>query len=141
MFYNHKNITLEALNLRLKNTLASTLGMEVVEFGLEHLVMKMPVDHRTIQPMGVLNGGASLALAETVGSLAANLTLDETKVCMGLDINANHIKSASTGFVLGKAVPLHIGSRTQVWEIKISDQQHHLICIARLTLFVIDKPN
>ncbi len=139
MFYNHKNITLEALNSRLKNTLASNLGMEVVELGHEYLIIKMPVDNRTIQPMGVLNGGASLALAETAGSLAANLMVEADKICMGLDINANHIKSAKSGFVFGKAVPLHIGRRTHVWEIKITDNHDQLICIARLTLVILDK--
>jgi 1,4-dihydroxy-2-naphthoyl-CoA hydrolase len=140
MFYNHKNITLEALNKRLQNTLASHLGMEVTEFGDHYLIMKMPVDHRTIQPMGVLNGGASLALAETVGSLAANISISDEKACVGLDINGNHIKSVRSGFVFGKAIPLHLGSRTHVWEIKITDASDNLICISRLTVAVIDRP-
>ena len=140
MFYNYKNITLDALNMRLENTLASHLGMEVTEFGDHYLIMKMPVDKRTIQPLGLLNGGASMALAETVGSLAANITVSDDKACVGLDINGNHIKSAREGYVYGKAVPLHIGNRTHVWEIKITDESENLICIARLTVAVIEGP-
>ena len=140
MFYNYKNITLDALNMRLENTLASHLGMEVTEFGDHYLIMKMPVDKRTIQPLGLLNGGASMALAETVGSLAANITVSDDKACVGLDINGNHIKSAREGYVYGKAVPLHIGNRTHVWEIKITDESENLICIARLTVAVIERP-
>ena len=140
MFYNYKNITLDALNKRLENTLASHLGMEVTEFGDHYLIMKMPVDKRTIQPLGLLNGGASMALAETVGSLAANITVSDDKACVGLDINGNHIKSAREGYVYGKAVPLHIGNRTHVWEIKITDESENLICIARLTVAVIERP-
>ena len=140
MFYNHKNITLESLNKRLENTLATHLGMEVTEFGDHYLIMKMPVDERTIQPLGLLNGGASMALAETVGSLAANITMPDDKACVGLDINGNHIRSARSGYVYSKAVPLHIGNRTHVWEIKITDETENLICIARLTVAVIDRP-
>ena len=140
MFYNYKNITLDALNKRLENTLATHLAMEVTEFGDHYLIMKMPVDKRTIQPLGLLNGGASMALAETVGSLAANITVSDDKACVGLDINGNHIKSAREGYVYGKAVPLHIGNRTHVWEIKITDESENLICIARLTVAVIERP-
>jgi len=140
MFYNYKNITLEALNKRLENTLATHLGMEVTEFGEDYLVMKMPVDSRTIQPLGLLNGGASMALAETVGSLAANLSVSDDMACVGLDINGNHIKSAKSGYVHGKAMALHIGGRTHVWEIRIVDDNQHLICISRLTVAVINRP-
>ena len=106
MFYNYKNITLDGLNKRLENTLASHLGMEVTEFGDHYLIMKMPVDERTIQPLGLLNGGASMALAEIVGSLAANITVSDDKACVGLDINGNHIRSIKEGFVFGKALPM-----------------------------------
>ncbi|MFM9944223.1 MAG: PaaI family thioesterase [Bacteroidia bacterium] len=140
MFYNYKNITLDALNKRLQNTLATHLGMEVTELGNHYLIMKMPVDERTIQPLGLLNGGASMALAETVGSLAANISVNDNLACVGLDINGNHIKSARSGYVYGKAVPLHLGNRTHVWEIKITDDDENLICIARLTVAVIDRP-
>jgi len=99
----------------------------------------MPVDHRTTQPLGVVNGGAFCALAETVGSMAANLCIDRSKyVALGLDINANHIRSANKGWVYGKAVPLHLGKSTQVWEIKITDDHEKLCCISRLTMSVIE---
>lgn len=139
MFYNHKNITLESLNKQLENTLASHLGMEVTEFGNHYLIIKMPVDNRTMQSMGILNGGASMALAEIAGSLASNITVSEDKACAGLDINGNHIKSIAKGFVYAKAVPLHIGNRTHVWEIKITDDNGNLVCIARLTAAIIDR--
>ncbi len=140
MFYNSKNITLESLNKRIENTLGSHLGMEVTEIGDHYLIMKMPVDHRTIQPMGYINGGASMALAEVAGSLAASLSVSDDKACAGLDINGNHIKSVKSGYVYGKAVPLHLGNNTHVWEIKITDENQNLICIARLTIAVIDLP-
>jgi 1,4-dihydroxy-2-naphthoyl-CoA hydrolase len=140
MFINYKNITLEALNMRLQNTLATHLGMEVVNFGEDFLIMKMPVDERTIQPLGLLNGGASMALAETVGSLAANLSVHDDLACVGLDINGNHIKSVNKGFVFGRAQALHIGNRTHVWEIRINDDNENLICICRLTVAVINRP-
>lgn len=139
MFSNHKDITLESLNQILNNTLASHLGMEVTETGENHLVMRMPVDHRTIQSFGILNGGANLALAETAGSLAANLCIPEDKVCVGLDINGNHIRPVRSGYVYGKAVPVHIGNATHVWEIRIVDDHQKLVCICRLTLAIIDK--
>lgn len=139
MFYNRKNITLEALNKMFDNTMASHLGMEVTEIGDDYLIVKMPVDERTKQSYGMLNGGASLALAETVGSLAANLAVMPEKVCFGLDINGNHIRAARGGYVHGKASPLHIGSTTHVWEIKITDDHEKLICIARLTMAIVDK--
>lgn len=99
----------------------------------------MPVDNRTMQSMGILNGGASMALAEIAGSLASNITVSEDKACAGLDINGNHIKSIAKGFVYAKAVPLHIGNRTHVWEIKITDDNGNLVCIARLTAAIIDR--
>ena len=139
MFYNRKNITLEALNKMFDNTMASHLGMEVTEIGDDYLIVKMPVDERTKQSYGMLNGGASLALAETVGSLAANLAVMPEKACFGLDINVNHIRAARGGYVHGKASPLHIGSTTHVWEIKITDDHEKLICIARLTMAIVDK--
>jgi 1,4-dihydroxy-2-naphthoyl-CoA hydrolase len=98
----------------------------------------MPVDERTRQPLGMLNGGASLALAETVGSMAANLCLDREKfVALGLDINGNHLRPALSGWVFGTARPIHIGKKTQVWEIRVTDEQKNLINISRLTMAVI----
>lgn len=95
---------------------------------------------RTIQPAGLLHGGASVALAETLGSIAANCSVnDSEKLCVGLEINANHIRSARSGFVIGRAEPIHIGKSTQVWEIKIRDEAHKMICISRITLAVVEK--
>jgi 1,4-dihydroxy-2-naphthoyl-CoA hydrolase len=138
IFLNKNEITLEALNNRGKNTLSEWIGIEFCELGNDFLKARMPVDHRTIQPLGVVNGGAFCALAETVGSMAANLCLDRSKfVALGLDINANHVKSANQGFVYGIAKPFHIGKTTQVWEIKITDEQNKLCCISRLTMAVV----
>ena len=95
-----------------------------MKIGNHYLIMKMPVDYRTIQPSGQLDGGASMALAEAAGSLAANISVSEDKLCVGLDINGNHIKSVKTGFVYAKAFPLHVGTRTHVWEIKITDDDN-----------------
>lgn len=121
-----------------KNTLSEHLGIEFTEVGDDYLVARMPVDQRTHQPLKMLNGGASCALSETVGSMAANLCLDRSQfVALGLDINANHLKGVSTGFVFGKASPLHLGRRTQVWEIRITDEFGSLICISRLTMAII----
>jgi 1,4-dihydroxy-2-naphthoyl-CoA hydrolase len=97
----------------------------------------MPVDARTRQPMGLLHGGASVVLAETLGSMAGFLMLPEGKTCVGLEINANHIRSVREGYVFGKATPLHIGKNTHVWDIKIHDEHHRLVCVSRLTLAVI----
>jgi 1,4-dihydroxy-2-naphthoyl-CoA hydrolase len=138
IFVNPEQISIEALNNRGKNTLSEWIGIEFCELGSNYLVAKMPVDHRTIQPLGVVNGGAFCALAETVGSMAANLCLDRTKfVALGLDINANHLKSAKKDFVYGTAMPFHIGKTTQVWEIKITDSEGNLCCISRLTMAVV----
>lgn len=138
IFLNKNEITLEALNNRGKNTLSEWIGIEFCELGNDFLKARMPVDHRTIQPLGVVNGGAFCALAETVGSMAANLCLDRSKfVALGLDINANHVKSANQGLVYGIAKPFHIGKTTQVWEIKITDEQNKLCCISRLTMAVV----
>ena len=134
------SVTLEELNRFSSNTLAAHLGIEITAKGEDYLEAKMPVDHRTHQPMGLLHGGASVALAETLGSIAAYCTLDNTtKTCVGLEINANHIKAVKSGFVIGVARAVHIGQRTQVWEIKISNEQKELICVSRITMAVIDK--
>lgn len=133
-------ITLEKLNSFSKNTLLEHLGIEVTQIGEDFLEAKMPVDHRTHQPYGLLHGGASVALAESLGSLAAHCSIEEqTKYCVGLEINANHIKSVKSGFVFGVARPLHVGQRTQVWEIRITNEQNELVCVSRITMAVIDK--
>ncbi len=131
--------SLSDLNERLKNNMGEHLGIEYIEIGENYLKAKMPVDHRTHQPLGMLNGGASLALAEITGSMAANLYIDRTKyVALGLDINGNHLKSVRDGYVYATATPFHMGKTTQVWEIKIEDEDGNLICISRLTMAVVE---
>jgi len=116
------------------------LGIVFTKIGEDSIEATMPVDHRTHQPMGLLHGGASVVLAETLGSVAATCCVDMSKqYCVGLDINANHIKSVREGFVTGITRPIHIGKRTQVWEIKISNEQNELVCISRITMAVIDR--
>jgi 1,4-dihydroxy-2-naphthoyl-CoA hydrolase len=132
--------TIEQLNGLGIKTLPTTLGIEITEIGESYLCGKMPVDGRTHQPMGILHGGASVAFAETLGSIGGWLSLaDENQYCVGLEINANHVKSVSDGFVYGKATPLHIGRNTQIWEIKITNEEGKLVCISRLTLAILVK--
>ena len=136
----HPKASLEIINQMSKNTLVEHLGIEITELGKDFLVGKMPVDHRTHQPLGMLHGGASVALAETLGSIAATLTLDpEKQYCVGLDINANHVKAVRDGFVYGKTTPLHVGKKTQVWEIRITNEAQELVCISRITMAVLDR--
>lgn len=121
-------------------TMSEHLGMEWTELGDDYIKVRMPVDHRTKQPYGLLHGGASCALAETVGSVAAHLVINPNKfLCVGLEINANHVRSARQGYVTGIAKALHLGSTTHVWDIKIYDEGEKLICISRLTMAVLKK--
>lgn len=132
--------TLEDVQRRGMGTMVEHLGIIITELGDNFLQGTMPVDHRTIQPMGILHGGASAALAETLGSLAANLVVDKAeKYCVGLEINANHIRSAKQGLVTGIAQPLHLGRSTQVWSIEIINEENQLVCISRLTMAVLDR--
>lgn len=125
------------LNQWCEGTLAESLGIEMIGIDGGALVGKMPVDHRTKQPFGLLHGGASLALAETVGSMAGMLCLDmATHYCVGIELNGNHLRSASSGWVTARAKPLQLGSAIQVWDIPISDDEQNLICATRLTLAV-----
>lgn len=134
------NVSLDQLNEIGANTMSSQLGMEFTEIGPDYLRMIMPVDNRTRQPYGLLHGGASVALAETVGSVASSLIIDPLKqICVGLDINANHVKGVSEGYVHAIARPLHLGSTTHVWDIRICDDENKLVCISRLTVAVRDK--
>lgn len=136
-----KDLTLADFAGMDKGTMAEYIGIEWVEPGPDFLSAKMPVDHRTRQPYGLLHGGASVVLAETIGSVAAALVVDEKKFyCVGLEINANHVRSARAGFVTGVARPLHIGATTQVWDIQISDERKKLVCISRLTVAVLKMP-
>jgi len=135
-----KPVILKEVQQRGKHTMVKHLGIEITEVGDNFLRGTMPVDQRTIQPMGILHGGASLALAETLGSFAANFVIDPAKkYCVGLDINANHIRSAKNGKVTGTATPLHVGSSTQVWSIEIKDDHDRLVCISRLTMAVLER--
>ncbi|MBX9744899.1 MAG: PaaI family thioesterase [Chlamydiales bacterium] len=132
--------TLEELNQRAENSLSAHLGIEFIEMGENFLTASMPIDQRTKQPMGIMHGGASSALAETVGSAAANYCIDQHEyVCVGLDLNINHIRSIRLGLVRAVATPFHLGKTTQVWDIKIWDESKRLISIARLTVAVLQK--
>ncbi|MFN8236944.1 MAG: hotdog fold thioesterase [Chitinophagales bacterium] len=131
-------ISLEALQQQSKGTIDEHLGIEYLEIGDDYVKARMPVDKRTRQPMGLLHGGAFVVLAESMGSMSANLCLDITKeYALGLDINSNHIRSARDGWVIGIARPVHLGSKTQVWEIKIYDEKENLLNISRLTMMVL----
>ncbi|WP_329742326.1 hotdog fold thioesterase [Dyella sp. A6] len=121
-----------------ENTLLDALGIRVTAIGEDWLQGTMPVDHRTHQPYGLLHGGASVALAETLGSVASMLTLDPTRErSVGLDINANHVRGVREGSVTGTARPLHLGRSTQVWEIRIENEDGQLVCMSRLTMAVV----
>lgn len=137
-----RDFNLQLLNETSKGTLVEHLGIEYTGFDEKSLTASMPVDHRTHQPMGLLHGGASVALAETLGSLAANMCVEEGAYCVGLDINANHLKAKHKGHVVATATPLHLGQTTQVWQIQIEDEAGQLICVSRLTMAVKKlKPN
>ena len=131
---------IQAANARSKDTMAEHLGIEFIEVGVDYLVARMPVDQRTRQPLGIMNGGASCVLAETVGSTAANYCVDYAHFyCVGLDINTNHIRSIRSGFVTGTAKPFHIGKTTQVWSIEIVGEHGKLISVSRLTMAVLKR--
>jgi len=128
------------LNRVNENTLASHIGIEFTEIGNDYLVARMPVDQRTTQPYKILHGGASVVLSETLGSQAAASLLDMDKQYpVGLEINANHIKSISSGYVYGRVTPIHIGRSTHVWETRITDEENRLICISKLTVAILDR--
>jgi 1,4-dihydroxy-2-naphthoyl-CoA hydrolase len=132
--------TLEQLNGMCRNTLMEALGIRFVEVGEDFLAATMPVDARTHQPLGLLHGGASAALAETLGSAAANCCLDATtEYAVGVEINANHLRGLREGQVTGNARPLHLGRRTQVWETRIEDEAGRQVCVSRLTLAVVPR--
>ena len=140
--WHNLNASLDALNELNTDTLGGIIGIEFTEIGADHLRATMPVDERTRQPYGLLHGGASAALAETLGSVASALVINpDTHICVGIAINANHLRSVKEGYVHGVASPLHIGSRTHVWEIKIHDDEHQLICASRLTMAILEKKN
>jgi 1,4-dihydroxy-2-naphthoyl-CoA hydrolase len=129
--------TLADLQAMSNNTLVAHLGIQYTEVGEDFIRASMPVDHRTHQPMGILHGGASVVLAETLGSVAAQMAAEPGNHCVGLDINANHLSAIRTGLVFGEAKPVHIGRSTQVWAIHIADENDKAICVARLTMAVL----
>lgn len=135
----NKNFDLESLNAFGKNTLPGHIGIEFTELGEDFLIARMPVDSRTHQPFGILHGGASVVLAETIGSLASMLCLEnpEQQKAVGLEINANHLRAVKTGWVYGKVTPIHVGAKTHVWDIKITNEENKPVCICRLTTMII----
>ncbi len=136
----HSNICLSQINLLNKSTMGEHLDMQFTAIGDDFLCGTMPVDHRTQQPYGILHGGASVALAETLGSIASALVVDTNHFkCVGLEINANHIRSVRTGLVTGTCKPIHIGKSTHVWDIRICNDDQKLVCISRLTVAILNK--
>jgi len=135
-------VTVEDINTTqiIDGQMARHLGIEMTEIGLDHMTAKMPVDHRTIQRIGIMHGGASLALAETVGSIAASYCIDRDNFfIVGQEINANHIRSVREGFVHAKATPLHLGKSSHVWDIRITSDEEKLVCVSRFTVAILKK--
>lgn len=136
----HEAIDLEIVAKRSYQTMSEYLGIEFIEIGDDYLSARMPVNDRTKQPLGIMHGGASCVLAETVGSTAAQFCVDRSKFyCVGLDINTNHISQAREGFVIAVAKPFHLGKTTQVWGIEIKNEQNKLISVNRLTMAVLQR--
>ena len=134
------SVSLEEINKYSANTLMGHLDIKCVEIGEDYIVATMPVDHRTHQPMGLLHGGASAALIESIGSIGSTLLIDLSKEApVGIEINANHLRAARDGVVTGTARPLHVGRSTQVWDIRIEDEQGRPVCVSRLTLAVVPR--
>ena len=137
----HRPTSLDALNASSRNTAMEPLGIVFTELGADYLRATMPVDARTHQPYGLLHGGASVLLAETLGSTAGMLSVPEGKGVVGIEINANHLRGVRSGQVTGTARPVHVGRSTQVWDIQIEDAAGRLVCVSRLTVAVIDLPD
>jgi 1,4-dihydroxy-2-naphthoyl-CoA hydrolase len=128
------------MNANVGDNMVSHLGIEITEVGEDWITARMPVNAKTKQPFGLLHGGASVALAESVGSLAANLCVDmNTHYCVGLEINANHVRPVTDGYVFATARPLHLGRSTQVWDVRIHDEHERLVCVSRLTMSVVER--
>ena len=135
-----KKNTLEQIEAFQKNTMTDQLGIKITDYGNNYICGKMPVDHRTKQPYGLLHGGASVAFAETLGSIGAGMQIDyNNQSVVGIEINASHLKSIKKGWVYGRAQPLRVGKTIQVWDINITDKDDNLICVSRLTLAIIKK--
>jgi 1,4-dihydroxy-2-naphthoyl-CoA hydrolase len=135
----NKSFDIETLNSFGNKSLPGHIGLEFTEIGEDFIVARMPVDYRTHQPFGLLHGGASVVLAETLGSVASMLCLKnpEKERAVGLEINANHLRGVKSGWVYGKVTPIHLGSKTHVWDIKITDEENKLVCSSRLTTMII----
>lgn len=141
MEWKTEGITIEMLNQLSVNTMSEVLDIRFTEVGDGYMKATMPVDRRTHQPYGLLHGGASAALAETVGSVASWATINrEKQICVGIEINCNHVRGKKEGIVTATVTPLHIGAATHVWDIKITDERGKLICVSRLTVAVLKKP-
>ncbi len=131
---------IEDIHFLAKGNMLEHLGITISEIGENFIKGKMPVDHRTTQPMGLLHGGASVALAESLGSIASFMVIDPEKFyCVGMEINANHLRPVTKGFVHGVATPIHLGSKSQVWSIEITDDRNKIVCVSRLTMAVVEK--
>ena len=131
-------LDLTELNTRGNNTMVEYLGIKITEFGDDFMRASMPVDHRTKQPIGIMHGGASCVLAESLGSIAANYCVNnQTHYCVGLDINTNHIRAVKTGIVTATAKPFHLGKSTQVWHVEIHTDTQQLVSVTRLTMAVL----
>ena len=140
VIWHNKDLALSDFAELGKGTMGEHIGIRFSELGHSYLKATMPVDHRTIQPYGLLHGGASVTLAETLGSVGSALVIDTNQfICVGQEINANHIRSARSGLVTGIATPIHLGASSHVWEIKIYDEAEKLICVSRLTVAILKK--
>lgn len=135
-----KKITISEINQWTQHRLTDYLGIEFTAIGPDYLDAKMPVDDRNISPLGRLHGGATCVLAETIGSVAAHFCIDPSqKMCVGLEINVNHIKGMQNGFIFARAKPLHLGKSTQIWDIQVRDEAQSLIAVSRLTIAILKK--
>jgi len=140
VIWHKKDLSLQDFEGFGKQTMGEHIGIRFSEVGGNYMKATMPVDHRTIQPYGLLHGGASVTLAETLGSVGAAMVIDPAKfICVGQEINANHIRGVRGGLVTGIAVPVHLGNSSHVWEIKIYDEAEKLVCISRLTVAILAK--
>ncbi len=135
-----RHATIEQMQAACQDTLVEHLGIRFLELGEDFVKASMPVDHRTVQPYGLLHGGASVALAETLGSFGCLFCLPEDQECVGLEINANHLRSLRQGEVVGTARPIHAGRTTHVWEIRVEDRAGRLVSLSRLTLLILKSP-
>jgi 1,4-dihydroxy-2-naphthoyl-CoA hydrolase len=136
----NKNVPLEVVNAMNKNTILEVLDIKTIEVGDDYIVATMPVDKRTHQPMGLLHGGASAVLIESLGSIGSTLIIDmKTQNIVGLEVNANHLRAVKSGLVTGRATIVHCGRKTHVWQVDIKDEDEKLVCTGRLTVMVTSK--